>query len=82
MNLLLRNCIVRMTDDDLEEGVKDIVELVMKKMDHDHDGRLSRDDFSISVKREPLLLEAFGPCLPDDDTLAAFEAQVFNQSDY
>ena len=33
--------------------------------DHDHDNRLSMDDFMKSVKEEDLLLEAFGPCLPD-----------------
>jgi len=32
--------------------------------DLDHDGRLSYQDYSEAVKSEPLLLEAFGPCLP------------------
>ena len=34
-------------------------------MDHDRDGRLSFADFEISVKSENLLLESFGPCLPN-----------------
>lgn len=33
--------------------------------DHDHDSRLSYSDFQTAVTEEPLLLEAFGPCLPD-----------------
>ena len=28
-------------------------------------GKLSFKDFEMVVKKEPLLLEAFGPCLPD-----------------
>ena len=35
--------------------------------DHDHDSRLSNLDFETSVKEEPLLLEAFGPCLPSPE---------------
>lgn len=33
--------------------------------DHDHDGRLSLEDFEKAVKEENLLLKAFGKCLPE-----------------
>lgn len=33
--------------------------------DFDHDGKLSFEDFEQAVREEKLLLEAFGPCLPD-----------------
>ncbi|XP_043849733.1 EF-hand calcium-binding domain-containing protein 1 [Dromiciops gliroides] len=33
--------------------------------DHDHDGKLSFADYETSVREEALLMEAFGPCLPD-----------------
>lgn len=33
--------------------------------DYDHDGKLSFTDFEKAVRDENLLLEAFGPCLPD-----------------
>jgi len=63
----LKNCIVKQTiDEDAEEGVKDLVDIMIKRMDEDHDTRLSYDDFQHSVKKEELLLEAFGPCLPDE----------------
>lgn len=39
--------------------------LNLSRQDHDHDGRLSVSDYEESVKNEPLLLEAFGPCLPN-----------------
>ncbi|XP_076349557.1 calaxin-like isoform X2 [Tachypleus tridentatus] len=64
---LLKNTMVRqLAEEDPDEGIKDLVDLTLKKMDYDHDGRLSANDFRRSVQEEPLLLEAFGPCLPDD----------------
>ena len=43
---------------------QDLIEMTMKKMDDDKDGKVSFADFDITVKSEPLMLEAFGPCLP------------------
>jgi len=69
----LKNCIVKQTiDEDAEEGVKDLVDIMIKRMDDDHDTRLSYDDFQTSVKKEELLLEAFGPCLPDERCVQRF----------
>ena len=119
---ILSSCIFlqQPTEEDPDEGVKDLVEIILKKMvmkiisnwkidtviqhlkiedffinlrkklylfieisgrrtetsfsyqlsfffiqDHDHDSRLSYSDFQTAVTEEPLLLEAFGPCLPD-----------------
>lgn len=75
---MLKTCIVRQpTEEDPDEGVKDLVELAIKKMDLDHDSRLSKTDFHDSVIKEPLLLEAFGPCLPDDTSAEQFEETMF-----
>ena len=38
--------------------------MTIKKMDHDRDGRVSYDDFSETVYKDPLMMEAFGNCLP------------------
>jgi len=73
----LRHCIVRMPEEDIEEGVKDIVELIVKKMDVDRDGKINLEDYRATVIKEPLLLEAFGPCLPDDSVRAKFEEFLF-----
>ncbi|NWR68547.1 EFCB1 protein, partial [Centropus unirufus] len=63
---LLKNSLLKQpSEEDTNEGVKDLVDTVMKKMDYDHDGRLSFADFETAVRDENLLLEAFGPCLPD-----------------
>ena len=35
-----------------------------RKMDRDRDGKISFQDFNDTVARQPLLMEAFGECLP------------------
>ena len=51
-------------EEETEEGVRDLVHMTIKMMDRDKDGKLSCRDFTVSVLEEPLMLEAFGPCLP------------------
>ncbi|NXO67725.1 EFCB1 protein, partial [Phainopepla nitens] len=63
--MLKNSLLIQSADEEPEEGVKDLVEIALKKMDHDHDGKLSFTDFEKAVRDENLLLEAFGPCLPD-----------------
>ncbi|KFP85220.1 EF-hand calcium-binding domain-containing protein 1, partial [Acanthisitta chloris] len=63
---MLKNTLVKQPlEEDSDEGIKDLVEIALKKMDYDHDGKLSFADFEKAVRDENLLLEAFGPCLPD-----------------
>lgn len=65
MYLLLKNCLVQhQQEEDAEEMQKDLVELALKKMDIDHDGRVSIEDYQKAVRQETLLMEALGPCLP------------------
>lgn len=64
------------TEEDPDEGIKDLVEIALKKMDYDHDSRLSYADFKKAVESEELLLEAFGPCLPDEKVKDAFEQRI------
>ncbi len=47
-------------DEDLDESIKELVEITLKKMDKDHDNRLGDNDFSQSVHEDPLLLSCFG----------------------
>ncbi|NXH86402.1 EFCB1 protein, partial [Edolisoma coerulescens] len=63
--MLKNSLLIQSADEEPDEGIKDLVEIALKKMDHDHDGKLSFTDFEKAVKDENLLLEAFGPCLPD-----------------
>ncbi|NWV40741.1 EFCB1 protein, partial [Grantiella picta] len=63
--MLKHSLLIQPADEEPDEGIKDLVEIALKKMDHDHDGKLSFEDFEKAVTDESLLLEAFGPCLPD-----------------
>jgi len=77
---LLKTSLVRQpTEEDPDEGVKDLVELALKKIDLDHDSKLSKNDFRESVINEPLLLEAFGPCLPDEQAAEKFLEEMFSE---
>ncbi|XP_062266584.1 calaxin-like [Platichthys flesus] len=77
---MLKDSLIRQpSEEDPDEGVKELVEMTLKKMDYDHDGRLSFDDFKKAVKDENLLLEAFGTCLPDTTNIEKFEQQVFQK---
>ena len=46
--------------------------MTLKKMDLDKDGIIGFDDFEGTVLKEPLLLEAFGKCLPTEKSLVRF----------
>lgn len=71
---MLKDCMVKSpTEEDADENVKDLVDQVFKKMDDDHDGKISPLDYKTTVENEKLLLEAFGKCLPGEKELAKFE---------
>ncbi|XP_006114536.1 calaxin isoform X2 [Pelodiscus sinensis] len=78
---MLKNSLLKQpSEEDPDEGIKDLVEITLKKMDYDHDGKLSYTDFEKAVRDENLLLEAFGPCLPDMKNSMAFEMQAFQET--
>ncbi|XP_047461456.1 EF-hand calcium-binding domain-containing protein 1 [Mugil cephalus] len=74
---LMKNSLILATEEESEEGIKDLVEITLNRMDHDHDGKLSFEDFEKAIKEENLLLTAFGPCLPDYKSIEKFEQRVF-----
>ena len=53
--------------------------MTLKKMDFDKDGRICHEDFEETVLAEPLLLEAFGPCLPKEKALDIFLKKVLDR---
>jgi len=63
-------------DEDPDEGVKDLIDMTLKKLDKDKDGRVSFKDWSATVRAEPLMMEAFGPCLPSRRQGDVFMAKV------
>ena len=38
-------------DGDGDEGVKDLIEITLRRMDHDKDGRVSFEDFRMTVMK-------------------------------
>ncbi|XP_026738788.1 EF-hand calcium-binding domain-containing protein 1 [Trichoplusia ni] len=80
MFLLLRNSLLKQPgDEDPDEGVRELVELVLKKLDVDKDGTVSMDDYRQAVDQEPLLLEAFGQCLPSKRHCTTFLKTLANK---
>ncbi|KAK4872196.1 hypothetical protein RN001_016320 [Aquatica leii] len=70
---LLKNCLIKQPqDEDPDEGAKDLTDLAMRKLDKDKDGKISLNDYQTSILEEPLLLEAFGRCLPDERACDTF----------
>uniref|UniRef100_A0A3Q4GHK2 Calaxin n=1 Tax=Neolamprologus brichardi TaxID=32507 RepID=A0A3Q4GHK2_NEOBR len=61
----LQERLIRWPNEDPDEGIKDLVEIILKKMDYDLDANVSFKYFEKVVKDENLLLESFGHCLPD-----------------
>uniref|UniRef100_A0A1B6MAG2 EF-hand domain-containing protein n=1 Tax=Graphocephala atropunctata TaxID=36148 RepID=A0A1B6MAG2_9HEMI len=59
-------------DEDPEELIKDMIDIILKKMDHDRDGRLSFEDYRKSVWENPNLLEVLGYCLPSRPSVYVF----------
>lgn len=59
-------------DEDPEETVKEMIEMLLKKMDHDKDGKISFDDYEQSVWNNNTLLEFLGYCLPARPAVYAF----------
>eukprot|EP00918_Siedleckia_nematoides_P014167 GHVU01030799.1.p1 GENE.GHVU01030799.1~~GHVU01030799.1.p1 ORF type:complete len:213 (+),score=32.78 GHVU01030799.1:103-741(+) len=80
---LLKNSLLKpnVADEDPDEGVKDMVDMVIKKMDQDRDGRVSFKDYETTIMGENLLLEALGSCLPCQETIDRFESQCLSGDD-
>ncbi|KAK7494736.1 hypothetical protein BaRGS_00014134 [Batillaria attramentaria] len=75
-HLLKATLVKQSTEEDPDEGVKELVETALKKLDMDHDGRVSYNDFRTAVLSETLMLEFLGQCLPTEDTRKAFLSQL------
>jgi Ca2+-binding EF-hand superfamily protein len=70
---MLKNTLIKQpTEEDPEEGIKELIEILIKKMDHDNDSKLSLQDFKMTIEDERLLIEAFGPCLPEERYIEDF----------
>ena len=83
-------------EEDGDEGVKasyvvvsissqmlqDLIEMTIKKMDFDRDGRVSYSDYVTTVHKEPLMMEAFGTCLPTSTAGNDFVRKILDSRPY
>ncbi|XP_019298854.2 calaxin-like isoform X1 [Panthera pardus] len=74
---MLKNSLHQQSSEENDEGIKELVDITLKKMDYDNDGKISFADFEKAVREERLLLEVFGPCLPEAKNCIDFEALAF-----
>jgi len=76
MYTLLQDCLVKtkVDDNDTEEAVKDLVEMLFRKLDVNHDGIVDKEDFWTAVKEENLMLECCGQVFPSQRHIDVFEA--------
>lgn len=51
---------------------QDLVDIIIKKLDVDRDGKITFEDFQQCMKEQPLLLECLGQCLPTRLAVTAF----------
>ncbi|XP_023363275.1 EF-hand calcium-binding domain-containing protein 1 [Otolemur garnettii] len=76
-NILKDSLHQQSSEEETDEGIHELVDIAMKKMDYDKDGKISFADFEKAVREDRLLLEVFGPCLPEAKKCFDFEALAF-----
>ncbi|KAF3428658.1 hypothetical protein E2986_03773 [Frieseomelitta varia] len=71
---MMRGCLIKLqNDENPDEAVKDLIDLLIKKLDVDRDGVISEEDFKTAVKeRNQLLLECMGPVFPSRNARHVF----------
>ncbi|XP_011362986.2 EF-hand calcium-binding domain-containing protein 1-like [Pteropus vampyrus] len=79
---MLKNSLYQQSSEETDEGIKELVDLTLKKMDYDNDDKISFADFEKAVKEDRLLLEVFGQCLPEAKICLDFEALAFTHPDF
>ena len=60
----------------LKSWFQDLIDMTLRKLDIDKDGKVSLADWSSTVRKEPLMMEAFGPCLPSKRTIDIFMKKI------
>jgi len=78
MYQMLKNTLIRVVEED-EDGVKELVEIILKKMDSDHDGRVSELDWNTTIEKDNLLLEAFGKCLANEKAVEKYLLPAYDE---
>lgn len=81
MVTLMSRCFDTLPEAEAGLAAKDLVDIMMKKMDMDNDGMLSFDEYQQSVVACPDMLQCLGQCLPDREAAYAFLATFTDMDD-
>lgn len=63
------------SDEDTAEAITELIDLLLKKMGDAKDHRIGKESFRAAVEADRLLLQVFGPCLPDKKYADTFITQ-------
>ncbi|BFZ14037.1 hypothetical protein BsWGS_17076 [Bradybaena similaris] len=69
-------------DDEQEDMLKELIELVLKAVDRDGNGRIDLEEFRELVKKDVLCIELLGQCLPEEKDVQKFKNKLLNKSSY
>ncbi|KAM8770269.1 calaxin-like [Rhynchonycteris naso] len=79
---LLKNSLYQQSpEEETGDGIKELVDITLKKMDYDNDGKISFADFEKAAKEDRLMMEVLGQCLPEAKICLDFEALAFRHID-
>lgn len=67
--------------DEVEYELQTFADMMMLKLDVDRDAAVSWEDYSGVVRKQPMLLECLGPCIPSRLSLHAFLMTFAEQPD-
>ncbi|XP_005106321.1 EF-hand calcium-binding domain-containing protein 1 [Aplysia californica] len=74
---LLRPCVTSSDEDvDLDEALRELIEVVMQATDTNQNGTIDLEEFRQLVKKDILMLQCLGPCLPHQQVVKQFRKLI------
>lgn len=80
MVTLMSRCFDTLPTAEAGLAAKDLVDIVIKKIDIDGDGILSFNDYRTAVQQNPIMLQCLGQCLPERAAAYSFLATFSDMS--
>lgn len=82
MRVLLRPCVENTADDvaEIEENLKDICEVVKATCGVEKDQLLTLEHFQKIVKKNYIMLQCLGECIPNREPAERFKLEIYNRS--
>ncbi|CAG5114794.1 unnamed protein product [Candidula unifasciata] len=80
MHILLKPCVLHTEDMDLDEAIRDLIEIVMSVVDVNKNGLIDLEEFRHLVKTNILYIDLLGQVLPRDHVVKKFLQKIKNKS--